>query len=831
MLKDYLTYSKLVLVFVILYPFFTLVNVCPVLEDLSHVDVNSLQPVAYYVCVAGNKILHPVVANHIIPNYVLYVKPQIIKIDDSIRHNEKVIKLKSNYNTFEQKLGIHRTVNIILEKVLELNSKLNYNYFVYVHPTISKGWNLFKLKSQYYARLGLIRVNYSFKIAVYKIQIVFKRSCDYLSFKLGQWFDKVRAIEFIANIIYWWDQMVDKLVFKAQDYALYEKKEFLKAEFKNLSRFNQFYKFNSSINLAELANNLLHDAQQKVVSVGEKFKGEKSAFEQEMEREKEIEHEEEIEEESENEIFEDAIEDLDKNADVLDPIEGDFTQIIEGEYLEVVDEEFDTPETANIPEEIPPVSITNNATEIFDSDESEDEGPLTIKIVSTITVTEEAETTDGISVDNVSDGIKQINEELIDWEIKVNNTIKLAANNLEFEMQPKISEILEVVKPTVNEKLTQLQTENYQNYQNLNKKILEINRDYEKIYTSNDTTIETVSRQEIRDDIALAYKLDGDVVEEVQLSLIVNHESVLKEYFAILQDTIDILESFSETAVNDYTKRFTQTLENVAVDDEMLWNSWKQFYKIKDGIFDFRNHIFDVANQYKTRDLKSIYTAEIIGLGAWNEYINDINFHIKFITHDNDEYMKLIRAQANIAFQLREGLVIEIERREKEQQEQQEAKRVEEEKLAEMKQQILIEELRQQARFELEKNEGVSTYVTLSEAEGVSSTVEPIENIKTEDNASETLQAEVEDSDVETETLQAEGDDSDIEIEIVEEIVEEIDTDIEDDDNDSSSTGETSTKIVTTTSTSVSIVHESIDQTNEDYEDHLSDDEKTDDEI
>lgn len=597
MLKDYLKYWKLLLVFAISYPIFILTRVCPILQDLSQLQIESVQPFTYQICLAGNKVLYPVVSKAIIPNYEYFVKPQIIKLDNTIAFTKTVNDIKFKYNSIEQKFQIHRKINFVSQKIMIIINKLNYNYFVYLHPTVTKYWSLFQLKTQYYIKLGFIQIKYHLSIVKDKFLIIVERFSDYVGYKLSQWFDKVKAIEFIAKILNWLDQIFDKLLSKTREYSFYDKKEFLKAEFKNLTRFNQFYRFNSSINLVELVNNLLHDAQQKFSSVGDTFKGEKSEFEQKLESELELEHEEEIEEENENELFDDVIEELENNNGTLDSIEEETF--------------FETPQTSEIQEDISPVEITIDTTSIDeidsdDYDESEDEGPFTIKLTSTITITQDAVATDEISVDNVSDDIKQINQELFNWEKKVNNTINLATKNLELELKPKLDKIFDEIKPIVTEKLTNIQIKNYQNYQNLNKKILEINRDYEKIYSSNDTSIETISRQEIRDDIKEAYEFDEESIEQVQLTLIVNHESILKEYFLVLQDTIDILESFSETAVGEFTKKFTNTLEELQVDDEVLWNSWKTFYKIKDKIFEYRNNIYNAANDYKTRDIKSL---------------------------------------------------------------------------------------------------------------------------------------------------------------------------------------------------------------------------------
>lgn len=41
--------------------------------------------------------------------------------------------------------------------------------------------------------------------------------------------------------------------------------------------------------------------------------------------------------------------------------------------------------------------------------------------------------------------------------------------------------------------------------------------------------------------------------------------------------------------------------------------------------------------------------------------MKNVYFHANFLTNDNEEYLKLVRAKANVAFQLREGLIDKLE--------------------------------------------------------------------------------------------------------------------------------------------------------------------------
>ncbi|KAG2731103.1 hypothetical protein G9P44_006252 [Scheffersomyces stipitis] len=307
------------------------------------------------------------------------------------------------------------------------------------------------------------------------------------------------------------------------------------------------------------------------------------------------------------------------------------------------------------------VSDKTTDDEDYDSDVSdEEEEPIVVLLTSTITVTDESVPTSDVSVEAIQDPtLLRINEELQFWETKVNKTLQLAQSNLEIEMKPIVNNSIESIKPQISILLSNLQKDCYSQYQILSKKISEINKDYEKIKQTNDSTIETVSRQEIRDDIAATYKLPEGASEAIQQLLVDTHDQVLVEYFKVVQDTIDILESFSETTIQEFSKQLTSVLDELELeDDEITWKTWKRFHRVKEDIFKFRDFIFDTANEYKTSNNKDL---KALGLDGWNDYLKNVEFHINYLVRDNDDYLRLVRAKANVAFQLREATVRKLE--------------------------------------------------------------------------------------------------------------------------------------------------------------------------
>ncbi|KAF6066864.1 hypothetical protein FOB64_004322 [Candida albicans] len=118
-------------------------------------------------------------------------------------------------------------------------------------------------------------------------------------------------------------------------------------------------------------------------------------------------------------------------------------------------------------------------------------------------------------------------------------------------------------------------------------------------------------------------------------------------------------------------------------DDEINWTIWKKYHKIKESLFEFRDNLIKDADDYQVDNKKnSVDKLTNDSLNEWDNYLKNIEFHLNFLISDNIEFLQLIRAKANIAFQMREGLVDELNRIEKEKQEQLEKEKEREQKKA-----------------------------------------------------------------------------------------------------------------------------------------------------
>lgn len=326
------------------------------------------------------------------------------------------------------------------------------------------------------------------------------------------------------------------------------------------------------------------------------------------------------------------------------------------------------------------VEAAEDVTDVDDDgvydEEYDDEEPETIIVTSTIVVTEGS---NAVSTDDPVLG--PVLHEINYWEIKVNKSMTSAMNNLQSEMKPILDSIIEEIKPEISQIMQDLQKVNAERYSKMNKKIAAITKDFEEMKESNDTSIETVNRQEIRDDISECSESTQQESKRIQDILTKSHQQVLVSYFKVLQETIDILETTSEGTINNFQNQLNNLINQLEIDDEeeINWKIWKKFHKIKESLFDFRDFLFNSANDYKV-DNKG---KTVVGLEEWNKYLQNIEAHLNFLVRDNIEYLQIVRARANIAFQMREGLVYDLNKLEEEkaQREQEQEKEVVEEVL------------------------------------------------------------------------------------------------------------------------------------------------------
>lgn len=313
----------------------------------------------------------------------------------------------------------------------------------------------------------------------------------------------------------------------------------------------------------------------------------------------------------------------------------------------------------------------------LESEESESEDEtVTLHVIVTRTVTlDSVETLGQDSVETLAeDGVAsfddnscrgQVDSLLKYWLSKVERTLNLASANVETEMAPYLATVIEEIKQRITGNFTALTKANFENYKEMNLMITDINRDSDVIQELSRIARVRVDRQMMRDGILRSHKLVEDAMAVVEADLNAVHAEVLERYFAVAQETVDVLESFAEALMLEFASSLRGLVALLELEpdyeDAIGWSAWKQYHRVKDTIFAQRDRIYDEANSYRANHHSSVP----VGMEPWAKYVRDINFHIGFVTRENDEYLQMVRAQANLAYQLREQLTRDIEEKER----------------------------------------------------------------------------------------------------------------------------------------------------------------------
>lgn len=356
------------------------------------------------------------------------------------------------------------------------------------------------------------------------------------------------------------------------------------------------------------------------------------------------------------------------------------------EKIEEVEEKLEEAKVDDAEEYVVEVEVDDTEDETEDSDDSDE--PITVRVTSTITVVDgEATSSNESGLESKaadsqvgSPAQQQIDEELKYWRSKVNKTCESAWNNLDTEVQEFTHNLIEnEIKKEISDRFTKIQQVNYENYKVMGKYINYIDKDtvkmkeQEKFIRSQEDEGDDgniyIVRQDMRDEISKSKEYVLDEVKEIKGILTEYNSKLLKEYYTKAQEVIDVLESFADLTILEFSTRLHTLLSIIEQEynDENIddWAAWKEFHKIKETIFTTRDEIFNYFYEYKSNYLFENEDTTAVkvpnGFVEWEEYLRNIHFTANWLIKENVDYLAIVRAQANVAYQLRTTTEFDLE--------------------------------------------------------------------------------------------------------------------------------------------------------------------------
>lgn len=299
------------------------------------------------------------------------------------------------------------------------------------------------------------------------------------------------------------------------------------------------------------------------------------------------------------------------------------------------------------------IDIDLNELEDYEYDSDSDLEPLTVSITSTIVKTKLDN-----SVETKTPFENKVDELLFVFETKINKTVNLALINISKEINPVVNKTVDNLQHEVSEKFKSIQNKNYASYKEAYELIKKIDKDLSLVKETNQV-VETVSRQEMRDIISEIREFNEKETGDIEQLINEKFGILINQYLSIIQDTIDILESFMDSSFQDFSNKLSSLLSD-SNDEEFEWKVWKKFHNLKNLVLDQRDYIFDQANLLKEKKFDEVSLDN--DFSNWLSFLGSITFHLNFISRDNDEYLQLIRAQANVSYQAREAAIRDLEK-------------------------------------------------------------------------------------------------------------------------------------------------------------------------
>lgn len=294
-----------------------------------------------------------------------------------------------------------------------------------------------------------------------------------------------------------------------------------------------------------------------------------------------------------------------------------------------------------------------NQVDSGNEEETDDENlpPITVKLTSTIY--------EYMSVETLSPAENKINALLNTFDGKIRKTLDLALINISNDINPIINSTIDTTQPELTEVFKYIQNQNYNYYKDAHEMISRIDKDLSNLKEFGyDQYIETVSRQDMRDEIEKVKFFNSN--QFLRLEGIINDKFayLIDAYLLIIQDTIDILESFADSTFQVFANDLSVAI-NESNNEDFNWNSWKRFHDLKTLLWDKRDFIFNQAGLLKERKWGELEIDS--DFKNWLKFINEVNIHMSFLSQENQEYLQLIRAKANVSFQSREAEIRRLE--------------------------------------------------------------------------------------------------------------------------------------------------------------------------
>lgn len=319
-----------------------------------------------------------------------------------------------------------------------------------------------------------------------------------------------------------------------------------------------------------------------------------------------------------------------------------------------------------------PESVTTDPDDesIFYEDDDVDEYTETSTIVLTVTQTANSAldlkatpSASGLIVDECDMSMEEmLRNDFMSWKITIENKLSNTMKDFENDINEFAQEKLDHIQPTLADLLKRASNTSQTNFQIITKAIMDVNctesvdpKTNKTIwFDQNNTQLpKYMTRELMREYFSAAHSQFDALSQEIRAHLRKLADEVNDHVEVLRQENVELFEEWADVMITEWSKNLAYV--DVAVNEEKLADlekeqrkNWKDFMKLKRQVI-------------KTRDTLMEHPVKLDSLQS---FVNTVQQSLKTLSHENGEYLYILRSKANLEFQAREAL--ERQQREKE---------------------------------------------------------------------------------------------------------------------------------------------------------------------
>ncbi|CDO91713.1 unnamed protein product [Kluyveromyces dobzhanskii CBS 2104] len=249
---------------------------------------------------------------------------------------------------------------------------------------------------------------------------------------------------------------------------------------------------------------------------------------------------------------------------------------------------------------------------------------------------------------------EMVREEFLSWkqtiESKLANTIRDFENDINEFAERKLADI----QPTLADLLKVASNTSHMNFQIITKAIMDVNCTEGVDPVTNETIWfdhrntqlpRYMTRELMREFFSLAHSQFDSVSQEIRSHLRALADEVNDHVEILRQENVELFEEWGDIMITEWSKSLAYA--DVVVNDgnkesleKQQRQNWKDFMKLKKQVIKKRDTLMEHP----------------VKLASLQEFVNTAQHSLKVLSHENGEYLYILRSKANLEFQAREAL-------------------------------------------------------------------------------------------------------------------------------------------------------------------------------